>query len=413
MQGGAGQDVPQPPSNAARMGLEGVPEWKLQGLLEQAGADGEGGMYDAQGNLTEATKRNLRISLLAGGPEGVQQALMQMANQKPEAFGTAETGYYLRYPNGQIKQLLAPQGKEQWEDVTDKVDYQVGPNTRIMRNSKTGDEKTLTTQPTGGVTLNVGEKGSESFTKETGVLAAREIDDTRKDTEKTVAMAQDYAPVRERMKAAVLKGEEGGESGWWRSKTLPFRKIATSFGWDPETVTEDQMLEARQGFWYQRMRDVGTGNPTEKEDTRLLKGMADAGNTTLGNYFLTKGLENQAQYKTWLLDKKQEYASRIDPKTGQQIGNLTRFNTWLTTPGEDGRAPIDDRPRAYVDMTDPKDAQRAKKMERGDLYLDSNGKLNVLKLRQKDLTDKQIQELPDGTTILTDDGQLVTFGARQ
>jgi hypothetical protein len=64
-------------------------------------------------------------------------------------------------------------------------------------------------------------------------------------------------------------------------------------------------------------------------------------------------------------------------------------------------------------MTDPKDAQRAKKMERGDLYLDSNGKLNVLKLRQKDLTDKQIQELPDGTTILTDDGQLVTFGARQ
>jgi hypothetical protein len=415
IQGGAGQDVPQPPSNVARMGLEGVPEWKLQGLLEQAGGDGEGGMYDAQGNLTEATKRNLRISLLAGGPEGVQQALMQMANQKPEAFGTAETGYYLRYPSGTIKQLLAPQGKakEHWDDITDQVPYEVGPHTRIMRNRDTGKEETLTTQPGPGMTVQVGEKGSEAFLKKTGELAAQEISDTSKDAEQTTAMAQDYAPIRERMKASVLKGEEGVESGWFRSRTSPFRKVLASFGWDPETATEDQMLEAKRGFWYQRMRDHGTGNPTEKEDLRLMEGMAGVGNTTLGNYFLTKGLDNNARYKTWLLGKKQEYAGKIDPKTGQPVGNLTLFNQWLNTPDENGHAPIDDRPRLYVDMTDPKDAQRAKKMERGDLYLDSNGKLNVLKLRQKDLTDKQIQELPDGTTILTDDGQLVTFGAQQ
>jgi hypothetical protein len=401
MQGGAGQDVPQPPSNAARMGLEGVPEWKLQGLLEQAGADGEGGMYDAQGNLTEATKRNLRISLLAGGPEGVQQALMQMANQKPEAFGTAETGYYLRYPNGQIKQLLAPQGKEQWEDVTDKVDYQVGPNTRIMRNSKTGDEKTLTTQPTGGVTVNLdtmAEKGRAAADMKRSTGWAESADKL----ESTVDTLQ---PTTEFLKEAVLNGKN--VTGQWADKSLPLRQVLKEWGMPgADNVPEQELIKGMASTLMTAFHEPGMGSTSDWESRQYVASGISLSNSTEGNYILAKGLEAQAARKRWRAEQSIDYMDSIDPATGKARNNLKGFDTWLKTP-VDGHKPIDDMPHLFTD-TREMTPEQIKATKPGDvLFVDGQ-----IKVRPREIPDvskmtskQQVDALPTGSVILLN-GQL-------
>ena len=123
LQGGAGQDVAQPATpvtgkDEAAIRLDALaPDWKRQGLLADAANEDVGGLYTPAGNLSESAKHTLRLALDAGGPEGFQQALMGLAQQKPESFGNAETGLYMRYPNGKVVQVSAPKAQPRFIQI--------------------------------------------------------------------------------------------------------------------------------------------------------------------------------------------------------------------------------------------------------------------------------------------------------